>query len=263
MKRLSTPHRPITAAAILLLMVVAATLRPVGHAVALSATGPLLSNGNGTGTGSVFTTDRVRNPYVQIFLQGARPSATYAVFACIRLLTGGFDCVGRNNPPGLPQIAVAPRALAPIVVTLAQQGTLAVDDSGAGSQIVPLTGLLLPDTVGSRYNVVQLINTADPTDSYTALNLPTPVQPVAGTNGIVPVEVDTIIGVPVYVFAQLPGYAFPIGVTALFNAPFLPFFALPFDIFGTGFNSFTNGVCPNTGQPPRAVPANGGIAFVC
>jgi hypothetical protein len=222
-----------------------------------------MSNGFGAGTGFA-TTISGTSPSVQLSLQNATPNATYAVFACVALTGGDFDCAGRSNPPSLQQVIVAPRALSPITVNLVQQGTLVVDANGNGGTVVGLLPSLLPDTPHSIYNVVQLVNVNNAADSYTALDLQAPNQPVAGVFNIAPVAVSTVIGVPVYVLAPFPGYLYPVAITALAGVPFVPLIvvnSLPF--------SATVGVCPN-GQPPIAepagpgsVPLNGEIALFC
>ena len=219
-----------------------------------------MPSGIGTGTGSVSTTSGPRAT-VQVTLQNATPLASYAVFSCLALVGGDFDCVGRNNPTGLQTVVVALQALAPVSVGLVQQGTMQVDSDGSGSTTIFLTPLLLPDTPHSIYNVVQIVNQGNLNESYTALSLQSPAQPVAGVANLPLVTVTTIIGVPVYVLAPFPGYAFPVALTALNGAPFVPVVTIPQTGFsGLPFNFFV-GTCPN-GLPPAAVPIAGGQIFL-
>jgi len=229
-------------------------------ALAWSATGTLTPNGSGAGTGFATTTSGPRAT-VQVTLQNGTPSAIYVVYSCLALVGGDFDCVGRNNPTGLQTVVVAPQALAPVSVGLVQQGTLLVDSSGSGSTTIFLGPLLLPDTPHSIYNVVQVVNQANPTESYTALDLQTPAKPVAGVTNLPLVTVTTVIGVPVYVLAPFPGYAFPVALTALNGVPFVPFFTIPQTaFFGPSLNFFV-GTCPN-GLPAAAVTGTGGQFFL-
>ncbi|MHB8575354.1 MAG: hypothetical protein ACYDCQ_08485 [Dehalococcoidia bacterium] len=260
----SCPRPRRFAAAAIVLLVAALLARAPHAALAFSASGPVLSNGSGAGIGST-TTNSGPGASVSVSLQGAKANATYAVYACISLVTGGFDCIGRNNPPAFSQIFVAPKALAPITVTLVQQGALTTDANGNGSTIVSLQALLLPDTAASIYNVVQLVNQADMTDSYTGLDLQAPVQPVAGTNGFFFPSVTLALGTPVYIFTQFPGYAYPVAVTTINGLPFVPFFTVPFNTLGLfpfGF-TFANGLCPNGAVPVAHAGLGGTIFFSC
>jgi hypothetical protein len=247
--------------------VVALLLLTAGGAqrvAAWSASAVLTPNPGGTALGSGgATTQSSPNASVTVNLSGAQANAVYAVFSCIALSTGDFDCVGLNIPPAFQQVKVMPRALAPIVVTLVQQGTIQTNDSGNASATIPLQSLLIPDTPRSQYNVVELINTADASDAYTALDLQRPLQPVAGVSQITPTQITTALGVPVYVFAQFPGYVYPVAITTVNGAPFVPSIVVPGNVFfGTPFG-FTQGLCPN-GLPPHAVPGPGGqIFFTC
>jgi hypothetical protein len=253
-----------SAALILALLAVSAylSLVPARPALAWSASGPLTPTGNGTGSGSV-TTTTAGTASVQVSLIGASPSATYAVFSCVLLVLGGFDCVGRNNPPTLQQMVVAPKALTPLVVTLVQQGTLQTDASGGGSSVVSLTPLLLPDTPTSVYNVVELINAADPTDAYIAANLQTPSQATLGANSILVNPTALTLGSPTNVYARYPGYLYPFQITALNTVPYNPYLYLPYGVFGSSPYSTTVGTCPN-GQAPRAISLpNGTIYLSC
>lgn len=242
----------------------------VQRAAAWSASAALVPNPGGAaqGGGGV-TTQSTPNASVTINLGGAQANATYAVFSCIALSTGDFDCVGINIPPAFQQVKVMPRALAPIVVTLLQQGTIETDDNGNASAAIPLQSILLPDTPRSQFNVVELINTANASDAYTALDLQRPLQPVAGVSQITPTQITTALGVPVYVFAQFPGYVYPVAITTVNGAPFVPSIIVPGNIFGVspfGVGSpfgITQGLCPS-GLPPHAVPGPGGqIFFTC
>lgn len=231
-------------------------------ALAFSASGPLLANGTGTGTGSATTTSGP-SATVQVSLQNATPAAIYAIYSCLALTGGDFDCTGKNNPPALQTVAVAPKALAPISVNLVQQGTVQTDSSGNGNATIFLTPQLLPDTPHSIYNVVQLINLNNPTDSFTALDLQAPAQPVVGVLNIPAVTVTTVIGVPVYVLAPFPGYAFPVAITTLNGAPFVPSITIPQTVIGGPPLNFIVGRCPN-GLPARLQPTFfGQIIILC
>ena len=228
---------------------------------AWSASAPLLPNGSAQGTGFASTTTDV-NETVSISLQGARPNATYAIFACVGLISGDFNCTNHNLPSTVQQVVVAPKGIAPVVVTLVQQGTMTVDANGNGSTLLALQQGLYPNTVHSIYNVVQLIDTADGTDSYTALDLQAPTLPVQGVNPIFPGGIALVLGVPVYVFAQFPGYVFPVAITTISGYPFFPFYSVPIGFFGSPF-PLTVGTCPN-GLPPHVVSGPfGGLAFSC
>lgn len=231
--------------------------------LAFLATAPLLPSGSATGSGSAGT---ISGPpaSIGIALNGARPNTVYAVYSCIPMLPGTFDCVGRNNPPALQQVTVYPKALAPIGVTLAQQDTLATDANGNASHGTNLQSVLYPDTPASIYNVVQLVDLADPTDSYTAVTLQTPVPPVAGgANNVPAVGITLLLGQPVYVLAAYPGYAFPVAITTLSGAPFLSYYTLPYGAAGGFPVGFNQGLCPN-GHAPTAYPQpNGTIFFSC
>jgi hypothetical protein len=244
----------------LVLAVLALGVRP-RSALAWTASGVLAPNqgSSALGSGGVTATSGA-NASLQISLAGANPNATYAVFSCLPLTTGDFDCVGLNNPPGFQSVKLMPKALAPIVVTLVQQGTVRTDDNGNTTATIPLTSVLLPDTPRSQYNVVELINTGDATDAYTALNLLRPIQPVAGVVSINPTTVTTAIGVPVYVLAQFPGYVYPVAITTLNGVQFVPQIVVPTNVFFGSPFTFTQGLCPG-GLPPHAVPGPGGVIF--
>jgi hypothetical protein len=239
------------------------TARVPGVARAWTANGPLLPNGSATGSGTAST---VTGPpaWVSVTLTGARPNTVYAIYSCIPMLPGTFDCVGRNNPPNLQQVTVYPRAIAPVAVTLAQQDYLTTDGNGNASRAVVLQGALYPDTPASIYNVVQLIDVNDPSDSYTSVMLQTPPPPVAtGANAVPQVGVTLALGQPVFVFAAYPGYAFPVAFFTSPLAPFVPFFTVPPGVIGGPPLVFQQGVCPN-GQPPVAYNNGAGvITFVC
>jgi hypothetical protein len=159
-------------------------------------------------------------------------------------------------------VVVAPKGIAPVVVTLVQQGTMSVDANGSGSALIGLSQGVYPDQVHSIYNVVQLVNTSDGNDSYTALDLQAPGQPALGVSQLFGPSVSLALGVPVYVFAQFPGYAFPVSFTTVAGAPFYSFFGIPFGFFGNP-SPFTIGTCPN-GFAPHATPSPyGGIFFTC
>jgi len=242
---------------------IAAAARMPGVARAWVASGPLLPNGSATGSGSATT---VSGPPASLYLTltGARPNTVYAIYSCIPMLPGSFDCVGRNNPPRLQQVTVYPAAIAPVAVTLAQQDYLTTDGRGTASRAIVLQGALYPDTPASIYNVVQLINVNDPTDSYTGVMLQSPPPPVAtGANAVPQVGVSLVLGQPVYVFAAYPGYAFPVAFFTTPTVPFVPFFAVPPGVIGGAPLIFQQGVCPN-GQPPIAYNNGAGvITFVC
>lgn len=235
---------------------------PVGHALAWSASGTLAPTGNGTGNGAVTTTTG-GSASVQISLVGASPSATYAVFSCMLLVTGGFDCVGRNNPPSLQQLVVAPKALQPLVVTLVQQGTLQTDGFGGATGSVTLSPILLPDTPSSVYNVVELVNTADATDAYIGTDIQAPSQLAVGANAINVSPTPLALGYPVNLYASYPGYLYPFSITALGSVPYNPYLYLPYGLFGGSPYNATVGACPN-GMAPQAIPiANGGFYLSC
>lgn len=259
----STARRKLGAIALVAACLLLAAAR-AQHAFAWSASAVLVPNPGGTALGSGgATTQSTPNASVAVTLSGAQANATYAVFSCIALTTGDFDCVGLNIPPAFQQVKVMPRALAPIVVTLVQQGSIETDANGNASATIPLQSILLPDTPRSQYNVVELINTADASDAYTALDLQRPLLPVAGVSQITPVAITTALGVPVYVFAQFPGYVYPVAITTVNGAPFVPSIVVPGNVFiGSPFG-FTQGLCPG-GLPPHAVPGFGGvITFTC
>ncbi|HZQ36784.1 MAG TPA: hypothetical protein VFD32_12685 [Dehalococcoidia bacterium] len=262
-RSLSRPRLPALLAALALLVVAGFAIHSPRPALAWLASGTFYSNGSGTGTGGA-TTISSPQPSVSISITGARPNSGYAVFSCMALLGGDFSCAGRDLPPALQQIQVAPKALSPVVLTLVQQNTLNTDNFGNGSLTFSPGVALLPDVPHSIYNAVQLVNTADPTDSYTALDLQPPTRPVAGVNTVLPTVVTTAIGVPVYVLAQFPGYAYPVAITTLNGAPFAPSIFVPITVFGGAPFTTTIGLCPSTGQPPVAQPApNGQIIFLC
>ncbi len=241
---------------LLLIALIASTAAIAGGhnsvALAFTASAPFTPDANGTGTGFATTVSGV-TPSVQVSIQGATPNATYAIYACLGLTGGDFDCVGRNNPPVLQMQVLALRALSPISVGLVQQGSLTVDDSGSGSTTIGLIPNLLPDTPHSIFNVVHLANTANPSDAYTALDLQTPLRPVAGVNTLTPLAVTTVIGVPVYVLAVFPGYAYPVAITAVPGAPFVPFFSVPANLIGFSPFNVTVGLCAS-GSTPVAQP---------
>jgi hypothetical protein len=217
-------------------------------ALAFTASGQLTPDANGNGSGFT-TTISGTAPSVQVSIRGATPDATYAIYSCLPLTGGDFDCVGRNNPPALQMQVLALRALAPITVGLVQQGSITLDSSGAGATTIGLVPGLLPDTPHSIFNVVHLANAANPSDAYTALNLQTPLRPVAGVTTIAPLAVTTVIGVPVFVLAVFPGYAYPVAITAVPGAPFVPFIFVPSNLIGFSPFSATVGLCAN-GRPP-------------
>ncbi len=238
-------------AAFLIALLVLAALLARGHthtALAFSASAPFTPDATGGGSGFATTVSGI-SPSVQISIQGATPNATYAIFSCLGLTGGDFDCVGRNNPPALQMQVLALRALAPISVGLVQQGSLTVDASGSGSTTIGLIPNLLPDTPHSIFNVVHLANTANPSDAYTALDLQAPLRPVAGVTTLTPLAVTLVIGVPVYVLAVFPGYAYPVAITALPGAPFVPFFSVPANLIGLAPFSVTVGLCANGSAP--------------
>jgi hypothetical protein len=201
---------------------------------------------------------------VGIALSGARPNTVYAVYSCIPMLPGTFDCVGRNNPSALQQVTVYPRAIAPVAVTLAQVDTFTTDSNGNASHTSFPQGALYPDTPASIYNVVQIVDVNDPTDSYTSVMLQSPTMPVVGGALAVPqVAVTLAMGVPVYVLAGFPGYAFPVGFVAAPGAPFVSNFYFPGGVIGGSPLLYQQGLCPS-GLPPRATPGLGGsIVFTC
>lgn len=260
---LSRPRLPALLAALALLLVAGFTLSSPRTALAWLATGTFHANGSGAGTGGASTISGLQ-PSVSISITGARPNTNYAVFTCMALLGGDFSCAGRDLPPDLQQIQVAPKAISPVVLTLVQQTTLVTDNFGNGSLTFSPGVALLPDVPHSIYNAVQLVNSTDATDSYTALDIQSPAQPVAGVNAVAPVAVTTAIGVPVYVLAQFPGYAYPVAITALGGTPFVPSLFVPTTVFGGLPFTTTVGLCPTTGRAPVAQTGpNGQIIFVC
>lgn len=262
-RSLSRPRLPALLAALALLVVAGFAIHAPRPAFAWLATGTFYPNGSGTGSGGATTISGLQ-PNVSISITGARPNTTYAVFTCVGLLGGDFSCAGRDLPPSLQQIQVAPKAISPVVLTLVQQTTLTTDNFGNGSLTFSLPVALLPDVPHSIYNAVQLVNTGDATDSYTALDIQSPAQPVAGVDSLVPTVVTTAIGVPVYVLAQFPGYAYPVAITALSGAPFTPSIFVPIAVFSSAPFTTTIGLCPSTGRPPVAQPGpNGQIVFLC
>ncbi len=261
-RSLSRSRLPALLAALALLLA-GFVLNAPRPALAWLATGTFYSNGSGTGTGGATTISGLQ-PSVSISITGARPNTSYAVFSCMGLLGGDFSCAGKDLPPALQQIQVAPKAISPVVLTLVQQSTLTTDNFGNGSLTFSPGVALLPDVPHSIYNAVQLVNTGDATDSYTALDIQSPAQPVAGVNSLTPTVVTTAIGVPVYVLAQFPGYAYPVAITALNGAPFAPSIFVPITVFGGVPFTTTIGLCPATGRPPVAqTGTNGQIIFLC
>ena len=259
-----TPTRRTTLALQLALVVAALAafgLRAPRPAFAWAAGGALLPNGSAQGFGQATTTSS-RAAQVQISLTGARANATYAIFSCLSLFGGDFGCVERT-PPTVQAVNVAPRGIAPVVVTLVDQGTLQTDANGNASMFLPLVSGVYPDMPRSIYNVVQLVDTADATDSYTALDIQPPVAPVAGVNAIFPISFSLVLGVPVYVLAQFPGFVYPVAITPLTGYPFVPYLVVPGTVFGGYPFGATVGVCP-TGLPPQVQAGPGGILyFVC
>jgi hypothetical protein len=253
--------RSLSAALVLLAVVMGVAGSAPGRALAWAVGGPLLPNGSAQGSGYAYTSSSV-GATVQVSLQGARPGTTYAIFTCVGLYGGDFNCTNRNLAPAVSQVVVAPKGIAPVVVTLVQQGTLQTDAFGQGSASLSLSQGLYPDMVHSVYNVVQLVDTADASDSYTALNLQAPTPPALGVNALYGPSVALVLGVPVFVFPQFPGYVFPVAITTVTGAPFFPSFTVPFGFFGAP-SGITIGTCPN-GQPPQATPgAFGQIVFTC
>ncbi|GEM_PF-1783843 len=226
------------------------------------ASGTFFPNGNGQGTGGA-TTITGAQATISISIGGARPNAVYAIFTCLTLTGGDLSCAGKNVPPSLQQVQIAPKALSPVVLTLVQQGTLITDNFGNASITITPFNALLPDLPRSIYNAVDLINTADATDSYTALDIQAPVQPIAGVNAFVPVTVTTAIGVPVFVLAQFPGFAFPVAITAIGGVPFAPFVTVPTTVFGGVPFSATVGLCPSGRAPVAVSVGSGQIALLC
>ncbi|HEY7294307.1 MAG TPA: hypothetical protein VH916_04655 [Dehalococcoidia bacterium] len=262
-RRSASHPRLLAAAAVLgvLLVVGFAAGRPL-PARAWTASGTFYPNGNGQGTGGATTTTGPQIS-INISIGGAQPNAVYAIFTCLALVGGDLSCAGRNVPPTMEQVQIAPKALTPVVLTLVQQGTLNTDNAGRGSITITPAVALLPDLPRSIYNAVDLINTTDATDSYTALNIQTPAQPVTGVNGLAPLAVTTAIGVPVYVLAQFPGYAFPVAITALGGVPFTPLIAIPVTVFGGVPFAATVGLCPTGRAPVARATASGEIALLC
>jgi hypothetical protein len=257
------PRRALLAGLLLLALLLAGYAQTPRAAHAWLASAALLPNGSAAGNGSAGT---VSGPpaSVGIALNGARPNTVYAVYSCIPMFPGTFDCVGRNNPPALQQVTVFPQAIAPVSVTLAQADTFTTDPNGNASHSSPLQAALYPDTPASIYNVVQIIDVNDPSDSYTAVMIQAPTRPVVGGASAVPqVGIGLALGVPVYVLAAYPGYAFPVGFIAAPGAPFVPTFTLPFGAIGGAPLLYQQGLCPN-GAPPTAINGgNGQIFFSC
>lgn len=257
-----SPRRALLLAALLLAMLFGIARAPRA-AHAWLATAPLLPNGSAGGTGSVGT---VTGPpaSVGIALNDARANTVYAVYSCIPMLPGSFDCVGRNNPSALQQVTVYPRAIAPVAVTLAQVDTFTTDSNGNASHTSFPQAALYPDTPPSIYNVVQIVDVNDPTDSYTSVMLQTPPIPSVGGATTVPqVSVVLALGQPVYVLAAYPGYAFPVAFVAAPGAPFVPTFTVPYGVIGGSPLIYQQGLCPD-GLPPTATPGPGGtIFFTC
>lgn len=264
--RPSLARRTLLPALLLLTLLLAGYARAPRVAHAWLASAPLLPNGSAGGSGSASTISGPPSS-VGISLVGARPNTVYAVYSCIPMFPGTFDCVGRNNPPALQQVTVYPKAIAPVAVTLAQADTLTTDPSGTASHNTVLQGSLFPDTPASIYNVVQLVDINDFSDSYTAVMLQTPVQPVVGGPSLVPqASIVLALGVPVYILAGFPGYAFPVGFVAVPGAPFVSVFTLPAGAVGGSPQLYQQGLCPNTGRPPTATNAgtgSGQIYFGC
>lgn len=150
-RSLSRPRLPMLLAVLTLLLVAGFTLSAPRPALAWLASGTFFANGNGTGTGGA-TTISSPQPSVSISITGARPNATYAVFACMPLLGGDFSCAGKDLPPALQQIQVAPKAISPVVLTLVQQTILETDNFGNGSLTFSPGVALLPDVPHSIYN---------------------------------------------------------------------------------------------------------------
>lgn len=252
---------PLLAAVLLVLLLGIARAPRAAHAWLASA--PLLPNGSAGGSGSAGT---VSGPpaSVGIALNGARANTVYAVYSCIPMLPGTFDCVGRNNPPALQQVTVFPKAIAPVAVTLAQVDTFTTDGNGNASHSSYPQAALYPDTPASIYNVVQIVDVNDPTDSYTSVMLQAPTIPVVGGASAFPqVSVTLALGVPVYVFAAFPGYAFPVAFFGSPSAPFVSTFFLPAGAIGGSPLAYQQGLCPS-GLPPRATSlGNGTIVFTC
>ncbi|HLZ69991.1 MAG TPA: hypothetical protein VKV26_08805 [Dehalococcoidia bacterium] len=258
------PSRPLAALALLLALLVGGfAVGAPRPALAWLASGTFFANGSGQGTGGA-TTITGPQANISISLAGAKPNASYAIFTCLPLTGGDFSCAGRNLPPAMQQVQIAPKALAPVVLTLVQQGMLNTDDFGNASLTLSPVSVLLPDLPRSIYNAVHLINTTDATDSYTALDIQSPVQPIAGVNAFTPAFISTAIGVPVFVLAQFPGYVFPVAITALGGVPFVPVIIVPPTVFGGVPFSTTVGLCPGTGRAPVARPGlNGEIDLFC
>jgi len=256
-------RRLVAAAALIALLAVLLTGRTAHSALAWQASATLYPNGSGTGTGAAATFSGAGGS-LSVYIVGARPSAVYAVFSCQPLTGGDWDCAGKDNPPDFQQVLVAPKALSPVVLSLIQQGQLVTDPFGNGVANFDIPAALLPDSPHSIYNAVQLINTADATDSYTALTTQAPRQPIAGVNVIPNLEVSTAINTPVFVLAQFPGYAFPISITTLAGVPFTPTLAVPLNVFAGSPFAATVGLCPN-GTAPHAVAVvgSGTVAFLC
>ena len=258
----SSSRRLATLAAMVALLAIALAGRAPHPASAWAASATLIANSPGGGSGAALT---IAGNVVtlQVSLNGARGNANYAIFSCEPLTGGDFDCVGKNKPPDFQLVQIAPKALSPVVMTLVQQGNIVTDQFGNGSVSMSMPGILLPDTPHSTFNAVHLVNTTDATDSYTALDMQARVQPIAGLNAFTPVGVTTMLGVPVYVLAQFPGYVYPVAITALNGVPFVPFVAVPLNVFATGVPfTVTTGPCPGGGTA-LARPGGGGITFIC
>src|SRR4051812_15828220 len=73
------------------------------HAYAWTASGPLLPNGSALGLGSA-TTYTDGGARIAMSLQGAKSNATYAIFSCIGLFAGDFNCTSRNLPQTVQQV---------------------------------------------------------------------------------------------------------------------------------------------------------------
>lgn len=267
MKALALPQSPsrrlATLAAFVALLAIALAGRSPRPAAAWTASATLIANSPNGGSGSALTISG-NVATIQVSLNGARGNANYAIFSCEPLTGGDFDCVGKNKPPDFQLVQIAPKALSPVILTLVQQGTLVTDQFGNGSVSMSMPGILLPDTPHSTFNAVHLVNTTDATDSYTALDLQGRVQPFSGLNTFTPVGVTTVLGVPVYVLAQFPGYVFPVAITALNGVPFVSFITVPLNVFSAGVPfTATVGLCTN-GRPPIAQPLVGsGVVLFC